>query len=160
MSFENTLLKNITDIYNLIELKDNTEFYFVPIHGDCQFNNILYNIEKDDFIFIDPRGYYGNSDIYGIPEYDFAKLLFALTGYDEFDNREIDKLDVNNNNINVHINIWDETLLINNKLDVLLMRNIWLGNSQIFMENNEYKGIYSYFLALYICNYFTNLIVN
>jgi hypothetical protein len=141
-----------------VESKNNSEYYFVPLHGDCQFNNILYNIEKDDFIFIDPRGYYGNYEIYGIPEYDFAKILFALSGYDEFDNREINKLDIFDNNINININFLDKNYfefnsvgqITQNSLESLLMYNIWLGNAECFIKNNEIKGIYSYFISLYL----------
>jgi hypothetical protein len=116
----------------------------------------LYNSEKDDFIFIDPRGYYGNSKIYGIPEYDFAKILFALSGYDEFDNREINTLDISGNNININLFFLDKNILNINNLEILLMYNIWLGNAECFMKNNEIKGIYSYFIALFLGTLFIN----
>ena len=150
LSFEEILFKINKKIYKHIELKNNSYYYFVPIHGDCQFNNILYNMEKDDFIFIDPRGYFGNSEIYGIEEYDYAKLLFALSGYDEFDNRIITNLDIFNNNINININFLDDSILNLENIEILLMINIWLGNSECFMKNNEIKGIYSYFISLYL----------
>lgn len=154
--FEQLLLMINKKIYEFIELSNLSDFYFVPLHGDCQFNNILYNIEKDDFIFIDPRGYYGKSEIYGIPEYDFAKVLFALSGYDEFDNRTINKLDIENDNINININYLDKNILNINNLEILLMYNIWLGNAECFIKNNEMKGIYSYFISLFLGTIFIN----
>jgi hypothetical protein len=156
ISFEEILLNINKKIYDLIELSNSSDFYFTPLHGDCQFNNILYNIEKDDFIFIDPRGYYGNSDIYGIHQYDFAKILFALSGYDEFDNREINKLDIDKNNINIDIYFLDKNILNSNNLETLLMYNIWLGNAECFIKNNEIKGIYSYFISLYLGTLYIN----
>lgn len=146
----NFLLETINN--KIIELvTSKTEYYYTIIHGDCQFNNILYNPIYEDIYFIDPRGYFGNIDIFGIPEYDTAKIYFALSGYDEFDNRNINFLDILNDNINIKINIIDYSIFdIKNDLSMLLMLNIWLGNAQCFMEKNEIKGIYSYFIALYL----------
>jgi len=145
------------EIYQIVNNKK--EYFFVPIHGDCQFNNILYNDATQQLCFIDPRGYYGESEIFGIPEYDYAKIIFALTGYDEFDNRSVDELVINGNNISITINININNLLDThvvssssielNKLGYLLMLSIWLGNSHCFI-NNENKAVYSYFIGLYL----------
>jgi len=148
LSFDLILLELNKKIYKKIEKKK--YFYFVPIHGDCQFNNILYNTENNDFIFIDPRGYYGDSEIFGIPEYDFAKVLFALSGYDEFDNRNIDNLEIIENNINIKLDTIDLSIYELDNLEILFMYIIWLGNAECFIQNNEKKGIYSYFISLYI----------
>lgn len=158
-----------SEIYKIVNLK--SEYCFVPIHGDCQFNNVLYDIVNQSVKFIDPRGYYGDSELYGIPEYDYAKVLFAITGYDEFDNRVIDKLDIINDNIVISINILDlhtnttqenmsdcdnlsYTLENNifqkeNKMHILLMLSIWLGNSHCFIKNKN-KLLYSYFIGMYL----------
>lgn len=121
------------------------KFSFVPIHGDCQFNNILTN--GDEIVFIDPRGYYGTSKIFGMKEYDYAKVLFAISGYDEFDNRHIDTLDVNGSDITIKLNTLECDIFNKSELVVLLMLNIWLGNAHSF-SNNEPKMVYSYFIAL------------
>lgn len=142
----NTLLDNInTKLINIVSKWDT--FKFVPIHGDCQFNNILTNGE--DIVFIDPRGYYGNSVVFGMKEYDYAKVLFALSGYDEFDNRNIDTLDITDDNINVKLNPLEDNIFNNSEFVVLLMLNIWLGNAHSF-SNNEAKMVYSYFIALHL----------
>ena len=146
ISFEVLLEKIKKDI--LSKVNDFDKYYFVPIHGDCQFNNILIN-ENDDIIFIDPRGYYGNQNIFGIPEYDFAKVLFALSGYDEFDNSDVNSLTILNDNINIKVNFLDDNILNNNKIPTLLMLSIWLGNASCFI-NNENKMITSYFISLYL----------
>jgi hypothetical protein len=86
LSFDKTLDILQNKVSNYLESKLLVNSYNISIiHGDCQFNNILYNSTNDDFVFIDPRGYFGNLDLYGIPEYDFAKIKFALSGYDIFD---------------------------------------------------------------------------
>ncbi len=147
------------EIYKIVN--DKNEYSFVPIHGDCQFNNILYNESSGQLCFIDPRGYYGESEIFGIAEYDYAKVIFALTGYDEFDNRRVDELMIDGNNISINIdNLLDTPLVYSssiesNKLGYLLMLSIWLGNSHCFV-NNENKAVYSYFIGLYLgSKYFT-----
>lgn len=133
-------------IIDLVKQKD--EYYFVPIHGDCQFNNILINPNTNDICFIDPRGYFGNMEIYGIKEYDFAKVLFALSGYDSFDNSDITCLNINNDNIEIQTNILDVTIFDNCHLETLIMLSIWLGNAHCFIHN-ENKLMYSYFIAMY-----------
>lgn len=148
--------RKVMDFYNLLDHINNklidivstwNTFNFVPVHGDCQFNNILTNGE--DIVFIDPRGYYGKSVIFGMKEYDYAKVLLALTGYDEFDNRNIDTLDITNHSIRVKLNPLEDNIFNNSEFVVLLMLNIWLGNAHSF-SNNETKMVYSYFIALYL----------
>jgi hypothetical protein len=106
-------------------INNKNEYFLVPIHGDCQFNNILYNDTTEQLCFIDPRGYYGEREIFGIPEYDYAKVIFALSGYDEFDNRVIDELIINGNNISIQIdNLLDiigDSSIKSNNLAYLLM---------------------------------------
>ena len=133
----------------LLDIVDGMDEYaLVPIHGDCQFNNIMYNKHTRDFVFIDPRGYFGSRSIYGIEEYDEAKILFALSGYDLFDEQTDCNIDITNDNINIDINILDYTIFdtYKSKLSIYIMASIWLGNPPMFNNN---KCIYSYFLALY-----------
>jgi hypothetical protein len=144
-----------SEVYKIIESK--VHFYLVPIHGDCQFNNILYNLNKDDAIFIDPRGYYGESNIFGIEEYDYAKIAFALSGYDEFDNRQIDTINIKKENIEISIHALDNKILQKGGLETLLMLSIWLGNSHCFI-NNENKVVYSYFIAVYLGSLYFNFV--
>jgi hypothetical protein len=131
------------------------EFYFVPIHGDCQFNNVLIHTKTNCICFIDPRGYYGNMEIYGIEEYDFAKVLFALSGYDHFDNSDNLDLNIDVSNIIIQTNILDPGFLKNNNLETLIMLTIWLGNAHCFAKN-EKKAAYSYFIAVYYATLFLN----
>jgi len=54
------------------------------IHGDLNGSNVMYNPKTEDVKFIDPRGYFGKTKVYGPEEYDFAKILYFISGYDSF----------------------------------------------------------------------------
>lgn len=58
--------------------------YYTPFHGDCQLTNTLID-QKGQVFFIDPRGYFGKSKVFGDPRYDWAKLYYAIHGnFDQF----------------------------------------------------------------------------
>ncbi len=153
----NILLNSYEIIIQNIEKKvieyvnSKNEYIYSIIHGDCQFNNILYNKDTHDIVFIDPRGYFGDSDIYGIPEYDYAKVKFALTGYDIFDNMDIESLNILDNNIILpEISIYPlNEILHKGDIVSILTISIWLGNAHCF-KDNENKAMFSYFYALYL----------
>jgi hypothetical protein len=72
------------------------------IHGDTHLGNILVPkpgvcIDNDTprYVFIDPRGYFASYDIFGDPHYDYAKLLFGISGYSRFDQMTIEVNEVN-----------------------------------------------------------------
>lgn len=127
-------------------IETKTNYVLCPIHGDCQFNNILY--KNDELVFIDPRGYYGNYDLFGIVEYDLAKVKFALSGYGEFDNREITSLSINERDITINIFELMPNCMTKNDFVTELVISIWMGNAHCFKEN-KYKTAYSYFIAAY-----------
>jgi thiamine kinase-like enzyme len=74
--------------------------YFTPIHGDPTFSNSL--IDKNlRAWFIDPRGYFSKTGIWGDPMYDFAKVYYsAIGGYDIFNRRKF-KLHVDNETVEI-----------------------------------------------------------
>ena len=152
LDFE-TIMKRISNKIHTY-IKSLNEYNFCIIHGDCQFNNVLYNTSKNDIIFIDPRGYFGNMDLYGLKEYDYAKILFALTGYDVFDNMDIQSLNISENNLildNIFQidNPFNNRDIITNDIISTLTISIWLGNAHCF-KHNKHKAAYSYFYALYL----------
>jgi hypothetical protein len=53
------------------------------IHGDLCLPNILYDPRNEVLKVIDPRGKFGEFDIYGDPRYDFAKLRHSFVGHYE-----------------------------------------------------------------------------
>lgn len=59
------------------------------IHGDLNGSNVMVSTTDPIQIkFIDPRGYFGNTVMAGVADYDYAKLLYCLYGYDSFNNGE------------------------------------------------------------------------
>lgn len=78
------LKKRITDLFV------NGTDKFVLIHGDCTFSNTM--IDSDfNVTFLDPRGYFGFTELYGDAYYDWAKLYYSIYGdYDQFNNKNFD----------------------------------------------------------------------
>ena len=54
------------------------------IHGDMCFSNILYDLRSRICKFIDPRGSFGQSGIFGDQKYDLAKLYHSVVGLYDF----------------------------------------------------------------------------
>ena len=53
---------------------------FSVIHGDMCFTNIMVDSNFQFIKLIDPRGNFGQYDIYGDPRYELAKLLHSIEG--------------------------------------------------------------------------------
>lgn len=121
------------------------------IHGDIHLGNILLN-DKEQIYFIDPRGYFGKTKLYGLKQYDYAKLLFGLSGYSMFDNLEVNDLNIINENITINF-IKQYEYIFNkkyfDKITNLFFLSIWLGNNSCFVDNN--KKITSLMIAFYYC---------
>ena len=131
------------------------------IHGDIHLGNILidknYSDNKNDIYFIDPRGYFGNSELYGIKEYDYAKLLFGISGYSIFDSMEIVDLNIIGDNIDINFidkycKIYETTHF--DSFTKLISLSIWLGNNSNFINDN--KKITSLMIAYYLCEKYIN----
>jgi aminoglycoside phosphotransferase len=54
------------------------------IHGDMCFSNVLYDLRSRICKFIDPRGSFGQSGIFGDQKYDVAKLYHSVIGLYDF----------------------------------------------------------------------------
>jgi aminoglycoside phosphotransferase len=94
--------KFIDDIKKLYEKLSLPSKYTV-IHGDPTFSNILIENKTNRVIFIDPRGYFATTKIYGDPYYDFAKLYYSAIGdYDKFNQRKF-KLNIEDNSVSLEI---------------------------------------------------------
>ena len=65
---------------------------FCIIHGDLCFTNIMIDNQYNFIKVIDPRGKFGECDIYGDPRYEIAKLLHSVDG--KYDYVIKDQLDV------------------------------------------------------------------
>ena len=150
---EQSLLYNLEKVNYLDKQK---KYYFIFNHtryiyiNQSLFSSIYLN---NDIKFIDPRGYFGNTMLFGIPEYDIAKVFFALSGYDHFDNQIIEELNIINDNINIKLESYDFDSVYNlfplysKNFIIILMITIWLGNAHIYKSNIN-KCITSYFIGL------------
>jgi beta-phosphoglucomutase-like phosphatase (HAD superfamily)/NDP-sugar pyrophosphorylase family protein len=80
----------IDDIYQRIKtyiLENENDIEYNTIHGDPHMSNIL--IDNNNKIwFIDPRGYFGNTKLFGLKEYDFGKIIYSLSGFDQINNND------------------------------------------------------------------------
>lgn len=82
---------------------------FCLIHGDCTFSNLMLR-EDGAPILIDPRGYFGYTELYGDDLYDWAKLYYSIAGnYDRFNRKEF-CLDIQNNEVFLQVgsNHWED----------------------------------------------------
>lgn len=61
---------------------------FVLLHGDCTFSNMMLRGGEEPLL-IDPRGYFGYTELYGDVAYDWAKLYYSIVGnYDKFNRKD------------------------------------------------------------------------
>ena len=102
--------KNI--FYDKNALKEVLQKYYPSefrlIHGDSTFSNLLYDRLNQKVYFIDPRGYFGKTKLYGDVDYDWAKVYYSLVGnYDQFNRKKFAlKIDERGVELTVKSNNW------------------------------------------------------
>lgn len=82
---------------------------FFLIHGDCTFSNMMLR-ENGEPVLIDPRGYFGHTEIFGDIRYDWAKMYYSIVGnYDRFNLKDF-KLDISEGEVYLEIasSHWEE----------------------------------------------------
>lgn len=77
---------------------------FSIIHGDFCFPNVMIDSNFDFIKLIDPRGKFGNYDIYGDNRYEFAKLLHSIEGKYDYIIKDLFNLEFHGEN-NFHFRI-------------------------------------------------------
>lgn len=120
---------------------------FVFLHGDCTFSNLMLRDDKEP-VLIDPRGYFGKTEFYGDPAYDWAKLYYSIVGnYDRFNLKDF-SLTINENDVELEIKSsgWEELekyffeLLgdeVSEKQIKLIHAIIWLSLTTYAWENYD-----------------------
>lgn len=153
-TFENILNKCKNIIVQYYETIDVYEYSIII--GDCQFSNILIDPDNiNNIAFIDPRGYFGNTEIFGPTEYDYAKILYGISGYDNFNSSHfnINNINVENKSITFEIeSITFDKKIINkyfNKVHKAFIIIIWLSLAE-YNKNNIWKCLSSYYYGLYL----------
>ena len=85
---------------------------FSFIHGDCTFSNMMIR-DNGDPVLIDPRGYFGFTELYGDIRYDWAKIYYSIVGnYDRFNLKKF-YLSIGENNeegvkLRIESNNWED----------------------------------------------------
>lgn len=81
---------------------------FKLIHGDCTFSNMMLR-EDGTPVLIDPRGYFGTTELYGDPAYDWSKLYYSIVGNYDLFNRKRFSLEIGEHSVNLQIasNGWE-----------------------------------------------------
>ncbi len=82
---------------------------FCFIHGDCTFSNLMLR-EDGTPVLIDPRGYFGYTELYGDERYDWAKLYYSIVGnYDRFNLKDF-RLKITDREVHLDIasNHWED----------------------------------------------------
>ena len=62
-------------------------------------------------VLIDPRGYFGNTEMFGDPAYDWAKLYYSIVGnYDQFNLKRFDLSFLGDREVSLYIesNNWED----------------------------------------------------
>jgi len=129
---------------------------FALIHGDCTFSNVMLR-QSGEPVFIDPRGYFGHTELYGDPNYDWAKLYYSIAGnYDQFNLKEF-RLNINDKDVELKIksNGWEhlsddffELIDADEQAIKLIHAVIWLSLTTYAWQDYDsicgsfYNGIY------------------
>ncbi|MBQ7926356.1 MAG: NTP transferase domain-containing protein [Lachnospiraceae bacterium] len=82
---------------------------FAFIHGDCTFSNMMLR-EDGSPVLIDPRGYFGFTELYGDVRYDWAKVYYSVVGnYDRFNLKDF-RLKITDRDVQLEItsNHWED----------------------------------------------------
>jgi hypothetical protein len=147
------------------------------IHGDLQMSNSMINPDTLEVTFIDPRGYFGKSDTFGVADYDIAKLLYSLSGYDLFNYSK--DFHLMHNGLNIGRGQWEMNFTIPkpnlggtglllrerfSEVHYLWLAVVWIGLAQ-YIKNDPVKSVAAHFHGLamaerFLSGQFTTLIAD
>jgi GTP:adenosylcobinamide-phosphate guanylyltransferase len=129
---------------------------FAFIHGDPTFSNLMLRGGTEP-VLIDPRGYFGYTELHGDPNYDWAKLYYSIVGnYDQFNLKNF-RLSINPETVDLTVasNGWESLepeLFVLSGADPgtikLLHAVIWLSFTTYAWQDYDsicgafYNGIY------------------
>ena len=104
---------------------------FSFIHGDCTFSNLMIR-DSGEPVLIDPRGYFGFTELYGDERYDWAKLYYSVVGnYDKFNLKKF-SLDIGGHSV----------------VDGLVIDDLNYGEVRLRIESNGWEDMEDDFFDL------------
>lgn len=104
---------------------------FSFIHGDCTFSNLMIR-DSGEPVLIDPRGYFGHTELYGDVRYDWAKLYYSIVGnYDRFNLKKF-SLDIGGHSI----------------VDDEIIKDLDKGEVRLSIESNGWEDMENDFFEL------------
>lgn len=107
---------------------------FCVIHGDCTFSNIMLT-EDGDPVLIDPRGYFGKTEIYGDAAYDWVKLYYSLiSNYDQFNLKRFNLYINEEDESKVYYDRGNEVTIPPKSVKLEIASSNWEGLEQYFFE--------------------------
>lgn len=108
---------------------------FPFIHGDCTFSNLMIR-EDGSPVLIDPRGYFGFTELYGDERYDWAKLYYSIFGnYDRFNLKKF-FLDIGGHSV----------------VDGEVIKDLTPGEVRLSIESNGWEDMEEDFFRLTGCD--------
>lgn len=116
----NQIIDELPSLVEKLLLNSDNQFFSI-IHGDLCFTNILVEDNYNFMRFIDPRGKFGEFDIYGDSRYELAKLFHTLEGHYDYIIEDMFSLTVKGNELTYKVKNND--------------RNVWAVFCDVFKEH-------------------------
>lgn len=107
------LMEEVKEYIKKLYIKNEMSF----IHGDLCMSNILFDPTSRIFKIIDPRGQFGESDLYGDIKYDIAKLRHSFVSHYDFIVADLFEIDYYGNAITLDIYTEDSHLEVSKFFD-------------------------------------------
>jgi hypothetical protein len=157
------VIKKLYDRLELIYMNESQGLksgVYSLIHGDLQMSNSMVNPQTLEVTFIDPRGYFGNTRNYGLADYDYAKFLYSMSGYDlfnystDFHIKEISDTEIcfdiekPEDKSGIAIRHSDEKVY-------LWLAVCWIGLAQ-YIKNNPIKSVAAHYHGMALATKFLN----
>jgi hypothetical protein len=108
--------------------------------------------KEGELCFIDPRGYFGSTKLFGPREYDIGKVAYSLSGFDYFNNDPKFTFYINKNNIDIPVinNLKTfEHLFEDKELNKDMTILHWLGLAD-YCKTNILKCLSAYYYGIYL----------
>ena len=100
-------IPSVSELLKKIPWKEIDDGIPCLIHGDLQFQNILYNPQKEKFLLIDWRQDFAGHTNFGDLYYDLAKLYGGIKMNYDYIMKDLYHFEQNNQDAHVNFNNWE-----------------------------------------------------